>query len=123
MHLNRLNTDEALNLLVNFIRHLFKDNIPQLKQESVKRRFEKDLFQVLETLQDTPQQSIGHQPIWVQRLVYEMLGQYVMFYSLQPNQLLNIELIQEMTEDEKISALLGHEIMPNSWPYPESVPL
>lgn len=119
----KLTTDEALSLLVELIRHLFKDNIPQLKQETIKRRFEKELFSVLDSLQKAPQQTISHQPIWVQRLVYEMLGQYVMFYSLQPNQLLNIELIPDMSEDEKVSALLTKEIVPNSWPYPESVPL
>lgn len=119
----KLTTDEALSLLVELIRHLFKDNIPQLKQETIKRRFEKELFSVLDSLQKAPQQTISHQPVWVQRLVYEMLGQYVMFYSLQPNQLLNIELIPDMSEDEKVSALLTKEILPNSWPYPESVPL
>ncbi len=61
----------------------------------------------------------NHQPVWVQRLVYKMLGQYVIFYSLQPN----IELVENMTQNEKISALLSQEIVPNSWPYPESVPL
>lgn len=123
MHIKKLTTDEALDLLVELIRHLFKDNIAQLKQESIKRRFEKDLFNVLRTLKKEPQQTINHQPIWVQRLVYEMLGQYVMFYSLQPNKLLNIELVENMTQNEKISALLAQEIVPNSWPYPESVPL
>ncbi|MCU7798657.1 MAG: hypothetical protein KZQ70_00590 [gamma proteobacterium symbiont of Lucinoma myriamae] len=123
MPITKLTTDEALELLVELIRHLFKDNIAQLKQESIKRRFEKDCFNVLDTLKQAPQQTISHQPIWVQRLVYEMLGQYVMFYSLQPNQLLNIELIENMTQNEKISALLAQEIVPNSWPYPESVPL
>lgn len=123
MNHKKLTTDDALELLVELIRHLFKDNIPQLKKEAIKRRFEKDLFTVLDSLIETPQQSVSNQPIWVQRLVYEMLGQYVMFYSLQPNQTLNVELIPDMTESEKIAALLSQEIVPNSWPYPDSVPL
>ncbi|MCU7939997.1 MAG: hypothetical protein KZQ64_15220 [gamma proteobacterium symbiont of Bathyaustriella thionipta] len=118
----KLTTDEALELLVELIRYLFKDNIVQLKQESIKRRFEKDLFDILGMLKERPYQKINQQPIWIQRLVYEMLGQYVMFYSLQPNQLLNVELIEGMTQNDKISALFAVEIIPNSWPYPESVP-
>jgi len=39
-----------------------------------------------------------------------MLGQYVMFYGLRPNKFLNIELVENMTKNEKISALPAQEI-------------
>lgn len=119
----KITTDEALELLVALIRRLFIDKIPQMKKEPVKRRFEKELFSVLKVLSDKPSNDINTLPIWVQRLVYEMLIQYVMFYSLQPGQNLCIDIIPGMSDNDKISAILCREIMPNSWPYPQSVPL
>ncbi|MDX2505448.1 MAG: hypothetical protein QNL62_13365 [Gammaproteobacteria bacterium] len=120
---NKITTDEALELLVVLIRRLFIDKIPQMKKEPVKRRFEKELFCVLEVLSSDPSNDIEALPIWVQRLVYEMLTQYVMFYSLKPAQNLSIEMLPDMSDDDKIAAILYREIMPNSWPYPQSVPL
>ena len=119
----KLTTDEALELLVILIKRLFSDKIPLMKKEPVKRRFEKELFSILEVLSDKPSNDIVLFPLWVQRLVYEMLTQYVMFYSLQPEQNLSIEIIPDMSDNDKISAIIRMEIMPNSWPYPQSVPL
>ena len=123
MNNNKITTDEALELLVVLIRRLFINKIPQMKKEPVKRRFEKELFSVLEILSAEPSNDIDDLPVWVQRLVYEMLTQYVMFYSLQPAQNLSIDILPGMSDDDKIAAILYREVMPNSWPYPQSVPL
>ncbi len=123
MNNNKITTDEALELLVILIKRLFTDKISLMKKEPIKRRFEKDLFSLLVELSAEPSININLYPIWVQRLVYEILTQYVMFYSLQPGQNLDIDIHPGMSEDEKISALLCHEVMPKSWPYPQSVPL
>jgi hypothetical protein len=117
-----LTTDEALEHLVSLIRKLFNDKIVEMKETQIKRRFEKELFTVLRTLAEEPSSDIAESAIWVQRLVYEILTQYVMFYSLQPGIELPIEVGSNMTDDEKVSAILGQEIIPNSWPYPQSVP-
>lgn len=119
----KVTTDEALELLVVLIRRLFINKIPLMKKEPVKRRFEKELFNVLKVLSDDPSNDIELFPIWIQRLVYEMLTQYVMFYSLQPEKNLRIESVLCMSDNEKISAILRLEVIPNSWPYPQSVPL
>ncbi len=123
MSTNTITTDEALELLVVLIKRLFADKIPLMKKEPIKRRFEKDLFSLLKTLSEKPSTDINNYPLWIQRLVYEILTQYVMFYSLQPGQKLSIDMLPDMTEDEKITAILCHDVMPNSWPYPQSVPL
>ena len=98
------------------------DKIPAMKETGVKRRFEKELFATLRTLAQEPSSDIEELAIWVQRLVYEILTQYVMFYGLQPGAELPIEVDSEMTDEDKISAILDQEIIPNSWPYPQSVP-
>lgn len=119
----KITTDESLELLAGLIRKLFFEKIPQIQAEPIKRRFEKEMIDVLEVLSDDPTYDIDPHPIWVQRLVYEMLTQYVMFYSLQPEQNLSIDIIPGMSDDDKISAILRQEILPDSWPYPQSVPL
>jgi hypothetical protein len=93
-----------------------------MKQTQIRRRFEKELFVVLHTLAEKPTSNIDECPVWVQRLVYEILTQYVMFYGLQPGVALSMALQSGMTDDDMISALLYKEIIPNSWPYPQSVP-
>ena len=118
----KLTTDDALVLLVNLIQKLFDDKIPEMKETEIKRRFEKELFAALHVLQENPSSDIEELPIWVQRLIYEILTQYVMFYSLQPGVELKIEIDSEMTENDKISAILRQEVIPNSLPYPQSVP-
>jgi len=117
-----LTTDEALEHLVSLIRKLFNDKIVEMKETQIKRRFEKELFTVLRTLAEEPSSDIAESAIWVQRLVYEILTQYVMFYGLQPGVELPIEAGSNMTDDEKVSAILRQGIIPNSWPYPQSVP-
>jgi hypothetical protein len=119
---SQLTTDEALEHLVSLIRKLFDDKIVEMKETQIKRRFEKELFTVLRTLAEEPSSDIAESAIWVQRLVYEILTQYVMFYGLQPGAELPIEAGSNMTDDEKVSAILRQEIIPNSWPYPQSVP-
>lgn len=119
----KITTDEALELLVILIQRLFSDKIALMKKEPIKRRFEKKLIKILDTLSDKPSNDINLYPIWEQRLVYEMLTQYVMFYSLQPEINLAIDSLPEMSDDDKISAILRLEIIPKSWPYPQSVPL
>ncbi|MCW8932565.1 MAG: hypothetical protein OQL19_20320 [Gammaproteobacteria bacterium] len=123
MSIKKMTSDEALELIVILIRRLFSDKIPLMKKYPIKRRFEKDLFIILKLLSDKPSYNIDLYPIWIQRLVYEMLTQYVMFYSLKAGQNLNIDVIKNMSDDDKISSILRHEIIPNSWPYPQSVPL
>jgi len=118
----KLTTDEALEHLVSLIRRLFDDKIPAMKETEVKRRFEKELFATLRTLAEEPSSDIEELAIWVQRLVYEILTQYVMFYGLQPGAELPIEVDSEMTDDDIVSAIVDKEILPNSWPYPQSVP-
>ncbi len=119
----KITTDEALELLVVLIRRLFANKISLMKKEPVKRRFEKELFNTLKLLSDDPVNDIELFPTWIQRLVYEILTQYVMFYSLQPEKNLHINSVPGMSDDEKISAILSLEVIPNSWPYPQSVPL
>jgi len=119
---SQLTTDEALEHLVSLIRKLFDDKIVEMKETQIKRRFEKELFTVLRTLAEEPSINVAESAIWVQRLVYEILTQYVMFYSLQPGTELPIKVASNMTDDEKVSAILRQEIIPNSWPYPQSVP-
>lgn len=123
MQKKQLTTDEALVVLVALIRRLFIDKIPLMKKEPIKRRFEKELFSVLESLSKKPSINIDTCPIWIQRLVYEILTQYVMLYSLNPNQSLSIDIVPGMSDNEKLTAILRREVMPNSWPYPQSVPL
>jgi hypothetical protein len=118
----KLTTDEALEHLVNLIRRLFDEKIAQMMETPIKRRFEKDLFVALQALAEEPSSDIEALPIWVQRLVYEALTQYVMFFSLQPGIELSIGVDSIMTDNDKISAILRQEIIPNSWPYPQSVP-
>jgi hypothetical protein len=118
----KLTTDNALEHLVNLIRRLFDDKIPLMKETQVKRRFEKELFTALQELADNPSSNLDELPTWVERLVYEMLTQYVMFYGLQPDVLLSINVNPTMPENDIIKALLIEEIIPNSWPYPQSVP-
>ncbi len=122
MSVSPLTTDEALEHLVSLIRKLFNDKIVEMKETQIKRRFEKELFTVLRTLAEEPSSDIAESAVWVQRLVYEILTQYVMFYSLQPGAELPIVAGSNMTDDEKVSAILRQEIIPNSWPYPQSVP-
>jgi hypothetical protein len=118
----KLTTDNALKHLVNLIRRLFDDRIPLMKETQVKRRFEKELFTALQKLADDPSSNLEEYPTWVERLTYEMLTQYVMFYGLQPDVHLSINVKSAMTEDDILKALLTEEIIPNSWPYPQSVP-
>lgn len=119
----KITTDEAMVLLVDLIRRLFINKIPQMKEEPVKRRFEKEMITMLEVLSNDPSNDINRLPVWVQRLVYEMLTQYVMFYSLQPGQNLSVNSFPAMNDNDKISAILRQEVLPKSWPYPQSVPL
>lgn len=122
MNVTKLTTDEALEHLVSLIRRLFDDKIPEMKETEIKRRFEKELFAALRVLEEEPMSEIEELPIWVQRLIYEILTQYVMFYGLQPGIELTIEVDTEMTDNQKVSAILREEVIPNSWPYPQSVP-
>lgn len=116
-------TDDAMALLVDLIRHLFSDKIPRMKEEPIRRRFEKDLFRALNVLADEPSGNIDKLSVGVQRLVYEMITQYVMLYSLQPDKNLSIELEAGMTDNDKIAVIIRQEMIPKSWPYPQSVPL
>ena len=118
-----LTTDEAMALLVELIRDLFSDKIARMKEEPIRRRFEKDLFRALNELAEQPSPSIDKLPVAVQRLVYEMITQYVMLYSLQPEIDLPIEFNASTTDQDKTAAIVREEIIPKSWPYPQSVPL
>ena len=57
------------------------------------------------------------------RLVYEMLSQYIVMYAQPPGLPLAVSVWPSMDGVEKLSVLLQQEIIPRSWPYPQSVPL
>ena len=118
-----LTSDEALALLVDLLRHLFSDKIPVMKAEPIRRRFEKDMIRALNTLVDEPTSSVDPLAVGVQRLVYEMITQYIMLYSLQPGVDLPIVIHADMSDNDRIAAIVEQEIIRKSWPYPQSVPL
>jgi hypothetical protein len=57
------------------------------------------------------------------RLVYEMLSQYIVMYAQSSGLPLAVSVWPSMDNVEKLSAFLQQEIIPRSWPYPQSVPL
>lgn len=118
-----LTSDQAMLLLVDLLKRLFAHNIPSMKRAPVKRRFEKDLFEALHQLQREPGARIDGLSTGVQRLVYEMLTQYIMMYAQSPGLPLAVSVRPGMNDVEKLSALLREEVIPRSWPYPQSVPL
>jgi len=118
-----LSSERALVLLVDLVKRLFGHKIPALKQTPVMRRFEKDLFAALERLEQNPGASLDDLPLGVQRLVYEMITQYITLYALAPDRMLSLTPTSRKIDDQELSALIRQEIMQHSWPYPQSVPL
>ncbi len=118
-----MTSDEAMEQLVRLLKRLFAGRIPQMKETPVRRRFEKDLFTALDQLQQEPNGTIDHLPIAVQRLVYEMITQYIMMYAQSPGLRLSFHIASDASDEIRLSALLRDELIPHSWPYPQSVPL
>ena len=112
-----------MGLLVDLVKRLFGRNIPAMKKTPVTRRFEKDLFTALEHLHRNPDSDVNGFPLGVQRLVYEMLTQYVTLYAQAPEALLPVAVAPQQRHAETLSLLLRQEITRHSWPYPQSVPL
>lgn len=118
-----LSTQHALELLVDLVKRLFGRNIPAMKETPVMRRFEKDMLAALKRLEMDPGSGVDHLPLGVQRLVYEMLTQYITLYAQSPDISLSVVASPRQSDEERLSALIRQEIMHHSWPYPQSVPL
>lgn len=120
---SKLTADQAMVMLVTLLRRLFAHIIPAMKATPIRRRFEKDLFDALHRLEREPESRIDDLPPAVQRLMYEMLSQYIMMYAQSPGLALTVSVRPGMSEGERLSALLRQEVIQRSWPYPQSVPL
>lgn len=113
---------ETVNeLIYNFTQAVFRKRVKVLKKEPLKRAHEEALFKRLSSGDSLTTNEVAGMPRRQQKLLYELLTQYIMFFQLNPELQFPNDFLDDSYNDELGVQILAY-IAQHTWPYPQTLP-
>ncbi len=116
-----LSTKDVLAVLIPFIKESFNGRIDALQGCQLNRTVEGNVFTMLRTYNILESDKVKRLNFNKQKLLYELLSQYVMFFSVFSDLPFPDYFLMDSSEYQLGKNFLEY-IVEHSWPFPQTLP-